>query len=140
VLVHQVEHAGNAFVVAVSEEGVGREVGHTALDLVGDHAAGPRDRLAAALEHQRQAHRQLRIVRPEAGCIAGRCIDGGCCSLSLTGPAGGGDPNCERRGRANGPEGLTATEMEMIASGVEHRSVLSAACNVALLDLGYYPA
>ena len=121
-LVHQVEHARNAFVMAVSEEGIGRQVGYAVLDLVGDHAAGPRDRLAAALEHERKAHRQTSAVRPQAGCIAGGGIDGCRCILSLTGPAGGSGSNCERRGRANGPEGLTATEMELIVGSVGHWS------------------
>ena len=107
--VHQVEHAGNTFVVTVSEEGVGRQVRHAVLDLVGDHAAGPRDRLAAALEHKRKAHRQPSAVRPEAGCVAGGSIDGCPCSLGLVGSAGDSASNYERCGRANGPEGLTAT-------------------------------
>src|SRR6266436_9604942 len=46
VLVHEVEHAGDALVVAVGEEGVGRQVRYALFDCVGDHTAGARDRLA----------------------------------------------------------------------------------------------
>src|SRR5260221_5908426 len=51
VLVHEVEHARDALVMAVGEEGVGRQVRDALLDRVGDDAAGAGDRLPAALEH-----------------------------------------------------------------------------------------
>ncbi len=51
-LVHEVEHAGDALVMTVGEEGVGRQVRYALFDCVGDHTAGARDRLAAALEHE----------------------------------------------------------------------------------------
>src|ERR1700674_3190496 len=124
-LVHQVEHAGNAFVVAVSEEAVGRGGGHAVLDLVGDHAAGPRDRLAATLEHKREAHRQPSAVRPEAGCIAGGTIYRCRCSLRCTRQAAVAGSNRKHRGRTNGPKGLTASKMEIVASRVNHWVVLS---------------
>ena len=51
--------------VAVGEEGVGGQVRRPALDFVGDDTARARDRLAAALEHQREADREPRVIRPE---------------------------------------------------------------------------
>ena len=39
-LVHQIEDAGDAFVVAVRKKGIGRQVGDATFDLVRDHTAG----------------------------------------------------------------------------------------------------
>jgi hypothetical protein len=47
VLVHQVEHAGDALGVAVGEKRVGRQVGQPSLDRFGQEPAGTRDGLAA---------------------------------------------------------------------------------------------
>src|SRR3979409_896264 len=75
-LVNEVEHAGDAFVMAVGEEGVGRQIRQALLDCVRDHTACARDRLPAAFEHERETHRQPRAVRPETTCVAVRRTDG----------------------------------------------------------------
>ena len=51
-LVHEIEHSGDALIMTVGEECVGRQVRDAPLDRIRDDAAGARDRLPAALEHE----------------------------------------------------------------------------------------
>jgi hypothetical protein len=64
-LVHQVEDVRHALIDAVLEEGVCRQVGQTLLDRIGDDAASAGDRLAAGLEHEREADGEAGVVGPE---------------------------------------------------------------------------
>src|SRR6266851_4819693 len=115
-LVNEVEHAGNAFVVAVGEEGVGRQIRHALLDWVRDYTAGARDRLPAAFEHERETHRQPRAVWPEGACIAVRHIDGRRRCASSAGQSIGSGSGRECDGLKN----LSAVEMRGVLCGIVH--------------------
>jgi hypothetical protein len=52
VLVHEVERAGDALVMTVGEERVGRQIRDALLDRVRNYTACARDRLPATLEHE----------------------------------------------------------------------------------------
>src|SRR5258708_2653149 len=116
VLIHEVEHTGDALVMTVGEEGVGRQVRDALFDCVRDHTAGARDRLAAALEHEREAHRQPRAVWPEGACIAVRHVDGRCRCASGAGQAVGSGSGRE----CNGLKSLSAVEMRGVLCGIVH--------------------
>src|SRR5437879_3887164 len=114
-LVNEVEHAGDAFVMAVGEEGVGRQIRHALLDWVRDYTACARDRLPAAFEHERETQRQPRAVRPEAACVAVRRIDGRRRGIGAAGQAGGGG------GRdCDGLKSLTAIEKQGLRCRIDH--------------------
>jgi hypothetical protein len=106
-LIHEIEQAWNSLIVAIAKEGVGRQVGHTARDLVGDYAASAGDRLPAALEHQRETDREPRAVGPEAGSIPARRRNWG-----RLGPCRrGGDAGSCDCGCRECPEGLAAIKV-----------------------------
>jgi hypothetical protein len=92
--------------MSVGEKGVGRQVRDALLDGIRDHTACARDRLAAALEHERETHRQPRAVRPEAGWVVVGRIDcrrrGAGGARQATGAGGDG----ERCRRADGLKSL----------------------------------
>src|ERR1700694_2403497 len=119
-LVHEVEHTGNALVMAVGEERVGRQVRDTLLDRVRNHTACARDRLAAALEHQRETHRQPRAVRPEVACVAVRRIDGRGRGADGTGQAAGSGGG----GECDGLKSLSTIEVRGLRRGIYHRGHL----------------
>src|ERR1700726_2015430 len=114
-LVHEVEHTGNALVMAVGEERVGRQVRDTLLDRVRNHTACPRDRLAAALEHEGEGPRQPRAVRPEVACVAVRRIDGRGRGADGTGQAAGSGGECD------GLKSLSTIEVRGLLRGIYHR-------------------
>jgi len=108
VLVHEVEHAGDALVMAVGEEGVGRQIGDALLDWVRNHTVCSRDRLPASLEHERETHRQPRTVRPDPACVAARRTDG-----CRRGAGGAGQAAGSGSGRAcDGLKSLSAIEIQ----------------------------
>ena len=116
-LVNEVEHAGDAFVMAVGEEGVGRQIRHALLDWVRDYTACARDRLPAAFEHERETHRQPRAVRPEVACVAGRRIDGRGRGADGTGQAAGSGGG----GECDGLKSLSTIEVRGLLRGIYHR-------------------
>src|SRR5437868_11051901 len=117
-LVNEVEHAGDAFVMAVGEEGVGRQIRNALLDWVRDYTACARDRLPAAFEHERETHRQPRAVRPEIACVAVRRTDG--CRRG----AGSADQAAGSGGDYDGLKSLSAIEMRGLLRGIDHSRLL----------------
>src|SRR5216683_5950660 len=117
-LVNEVEHAGDAFVMAVGEEGVGRQIRNALLDWVRDYTACARDRLPAAFEHERETQRQPRTVRPEAACVAVRRIDGRRRGACGAGQAAGSSSECD--GCADGLKSLSAIEMRGLLCRIDH--------------------
>src|ERR1700730_1117435 len=111
-LVNEVEHAGDAFVMAVGEEGVRRQIRHALLDCVRDSPACARDRLPTAFEHERETHRQPRAVRPETTCVAVRRIDGRRRGADGTGQAAGSG------GEGDGFESLSTIEVRGLLRGI----------------------
>jgi hypothetical protein len=69
---HEVEHAWDAFVTAIGEEGICREVCDERLDWIWYHPASARVCLAGSLEHVREAHHYARTAVPAAGCVQGQ--------------------------------------------------------------------
>src|SRR6266436_7085048 len=115
-LFNEVEHAGDAFVMAVGKEGVGRQIRHALLDWVRDYTACARDRLPAAFEHERETHRQPRAVRPETACVAVRRTDG--CRRGAGGAGKAtGSGSCRE---CDGLKSLSAIEKQGLRCRIDH--------------------
>src|SRR3984893_10981338 len=131
--VHEVKHARNSLVMAVGEEGVGRQVRNALFDGVRNHTARARDRLAAPFEHERETHRQPRAVRPETACVAVRRIDGRRRGADGTGQAAGSG------GEGDGFESLSTIEVRGLLRGIYHRVHLVLFLSISRLVLAAGP-